>query len=1082
MKAQCAFLRIVTVLAAALSFAGGLNSSSRAAVVNFSWTQNSESDLAGYKLYYGPASRTYTNNVLLGKVNTYSMDVPDQTPCYFALVAYNSNYVQSALSTELRYPNAPVLGALAARTIAEDSSVSIPLSVGDVDTPLSALTLSAVSSNLTLVPANNITFSGTGSNRTMTITPASNRSGSAGISVRVSDGAFTITRSFLLTVTGIADAPTISSIADTTIDEDTEAGPFSFTISDADTPATKLKLRVASSNTRVIATNRIFLSVTNGIGTVRLRPPRNRNGSAMITLTVSDPNGLSASRSFNFTVRPVNDAPTITSIPNRALREDQRTKISFQVSDVETASSNLQVTASSSNPGVVPQQDLILGIASTNRTLTIVPAYNVSGSTVITLTVSDGEATASTAFTVTYSSVNDAPVVSRPPNLTVNRLNPVPPIPFTVWDAETAADQLGITLTSSNTTLLPTTNMVLSGAGTNRTLTLTPRPNTFGRSLITIRVSDGVTNTRVSFLFTFTSSNNAPVLTVPASLAGNPGTAVAVHGMNVADLDAGINNLNFRISAANGTLSIDTAVIGGVMPSQVSGNNSGNLTVVAPLAALNTTLASAGGVTYTSRSDFSGTETLVVTVNDNGFSGAGGAKTDTEIIPIQVAGANRLQAWRASYFIAADLQDPAKEATVWGDLADPDNDGRLNLMEFALGLNPLGSEPQEFAFVTQIVSDTGNRYLTLTFNARMNEPTLQYIPEVSPDGTTWSATAQRTANLPVNSEFAQVTYQDSVPIISDTARFIRLRVSHGGSETTSEPFVGSAVTVPGVAGTGERVGYFSLRAVRPAVYAGKATSVGTSAITDSGANWTSGLFAGRGALYAEFDNGLEADIQQLDIPSSTLSFAGALPPSVNPGAAYRIREHHTLASVFGPADQAGLLAGASEAEAEAVLHHIPETQETKTYFYVNASTGWVQPDYSSASSTVIYPEQGLMVRRRTSGDLTLAFSGPLKHWPSLIRVLPDYNFLGLYNRARPVRLNDLNLIASGFVAGDTANDADNIVKVNSDGTMTTFYLNPQGWYDSNNQAAGDVTFLPGTVFIIYRRPPAAAFDWLLPAQ
>jgi hypothetical protein len=640
-------------------------------------------------------------------------------------------------------------------------------------------------------------------------------------------------------------------------------------------------------------------------------------------------------------------------------------------------------------------------------------------------------------------------------------------------------------LTSSNTTLMPTTNMVVSGTGTNRTLTLTPRPNTYGRSLITIRVSDGVTNTRVSFLFTFTSSNNAPVLTVPASLAGRPGTAIAVHGVNVADLDAGINNLNLRISAANGTLAIDTAVTGGVIPSQVSGNNSGNVTIVAPLAALNTTLASAGGVTYTSRSDFNGTETLVVTVNDNGFSGAGGAKTDTETIPIQVAGSNRLEAWRAGYFTAADLQDPAKEATVWGDLADPDNDGRLNLMEFTLGLNPLGSEPQEFAFVTQIVTDTGNRYLTLAFNARINEPLLHYSPEVSSDNVTWSATAQRTANLPVNSEFAQVTYQDSVPITSDTARFIRLRVSNvsnGGSETTSEPFVGSVASIPGVAGTAERVGYFSLRAVRPAVYAGKVTSVGTAAITDSGANWTSGLFAGRGALYAEFDTGLEADIQQVNFGSRTLSFAGPLPPSVNPGAAYRIREHHTVASVFGPANQAGLLAGANEAEAEAVLHHIPETQETKTYFYVNASTGWVQPDYSPASGTVIYPEQGLMVRRRTTGDLTLAFSGPLKHWPSLIRVLPDYNFLGLYNRSRPVRLNDLNLIASGFLTGDTVNDGDNIVKLNSDGTMTSFYLNPQGWYDSNNQAAGDVTFSPGTVFIIYRRSPAAAFDWLLPAQ
>jgi Big-like domain-containing protein len=762
-------LKTLALLAALPAF------SIHAAVVSFAWTQNSETNLAGYNLYYGPASRTYTNHVVLGKVGACTIsNLADGATYYFAIAAFNSNNLESVYSTELQYPNAPVLGAITNRTISEDTTVSIPVSISDVDTPLANLTLSATSSNLVLVPASNITFSGTSSNRTMTVRPAPDLSGSVGILVTLSDGVLTTNRSFVLTVTAVPDAPTISQIASVTTDEDVFTGLISFTVSDADTAATNLTVRALSSNPTLIPTNRIVLAGTNNTRTVQLQATTNQYGSATITLTVSDPGGLSASTNFNFTVRSINDLPTITQITNRTLLEDEQTTISFAVSDVETAWANLQVTATSSTASVVPAQGLVLGVSGTNHNLTVTPATNAVGSTTITVTVNDGTASTSRVFTVTYQAVNDLPFVSQPSDLTVNKPNPVPTIPFTIWDAETTANQLVITLTSTNTTLLPTNNMTVSGNGTNRVLTLTPVANQFGTTRIVIRVSDPLTNSRVGFLFTYTGSNNPPVLTVPGPLAGNAGAAIAVQGIRVSDLDVGTNNLNLTLSAANGTLSVSTSVPGGVRANQVSSNNSANVTIAAPLTALNTTLTNTSGLTYTSRADFGGTEMLVVTVSDNGFSGSDGAKTDTKTIAIQVAGS--LQTWRATYFTAADLQNPAKEATVWGDFADPDNDGRHNLMEFALGLNPLGSEPQELVFVTQIVNQSGNQYLTLTYNSRIAEPLLQYVTEVSADNVTWSATAQRTANIQVNPQFERVTYQDTVPITSETARFMRLRV------------------------------------------------------------------------------------------------------------------------------------------------------------------------------------------------------------------------------------------------------------------------------------------------------------------
>src|SRR6185436_1256419 len=77
---------------------------------------------------------------------------------------------------------------------------AIPFTVGDGDTTLNNLTLSPASSNPTLVPTGNIVFGGSGANRTVTVTPAANQTGSATITVTVSDGVNTASDSFVLTV------------------------------------------------------------------------------------------------------------------------------------------------------------------------------------------------------------------------------------------------------------------------------------------------------------------------------------------------------------------------------------------------------------------------------------------------------------------------------------------------------------------------------------------------------------------------------------------------------------------------------------------------------------------------------------------------------------------------------------------------------------------------------------------------------------------------------------------------------------------------------------------------------------------
>lgn len=104
---------------------------------------------------------------------------------------------------------------------------------------------------------------------------------------------------------------------------------------------------------------------------------------------------------------PVNTAPTITAIKNVTINEDSSSPaIPFTITDAQTSATALSVSA-------VPTTTLvstILGGSGENRTVTLVPAANQSGSTTVTVTVSDGTLSTSNVFSITVNPVNDAPV------------------------------------------------------------------------------------------------------------------------------------------------------------------------------------------------------------------------------------------------------------------------------------------------------------------------------------------------------------------------------------------------------------------------------------------------------------------------------------------------------------------------------------------------------------------------------------------------------------------------------------------------------------------------------------------------
>ncbi|NQX01828.1 Ig-like domain repeat protein, partial [bacterium] len=121
------------------------------------------------------------------------------------------------------------------------------------------------------------------------------------------------------------------------------------------------------------------------------------------------------------------------------------------------------------------------------------------------------------------------------------------------------------------------------------------------------------------------------------------------------------------------------------------------------------------------------------------------------------------QTWLAGYFNATDLANPAREATVWGPLADPDGDSLVNLLEYALELSPMRSNPPPPG-----LQATGSP-LSLTFKRARAE--LTYSVQAGGNLTTWQDLA--TNSFPVGTTG---TVTDTAPA-SEPRRLLRLQVS-----------------------------------------------------------------------------------------------------------------------------------------------------------------------------------------------------------------------------------------------------------------------------------------------------------------
>lgn len=145
--------------------------------------------------------------------------------------------------------------------------------------------------------------------------------------------------------------------------------------------------------------------------------------SYSIRLRATDQGGLTYEEPVTITVTNVNESPTIIGInAAQSVREDTPTdNLNFLVSDPETPAGNLMLSATSSNPQLLPVENIAFGGTGTNRSLVVTPATNQNGTGTITVTVSDGVFTRNQTFHVAVRDVDDpAEIVLRSAPLDYN--------------------------------------------------------------------------------------------------------------------------------------------------------------------------------------------------------------------------------------------------------------------------------------------------------------------------------------------------------------------------------------------------------------------------------------------------------------------------------------------------------------------------------------------------------------------------------------------------------------------------------------------------------------------------------------
>ena len=328
------------------------------------------------------------------------------------------------------------------------------------------------------------------------------------------------------------------------------------------------------------------------------------------------------------------------------------------------------------------------------------PNSNFTGTDTFTYRANDGTNNSNVATaTITVNPVNDAPVNTVPASITVTEDVATALTGISVADVDSGASSLQMTFSVGSGTLAATAGggvtvtgsgsgtVTLTGTATNLNsfiagsgLTFTTAANATSAVTLTVSTSDqgntgsgGAKSDTDNVTLNVTAVNDAPVNTVPTSIAVTEDVATALTGISVADVDAGSANLQITLSVGSGTLA--AAAGGGVT---VGGSGTASLVLTGSASNLNAFI-SASNVSFTTAANATAAVTLTVATSDLGNTGSGGARTDSDTVTLNVTAVNDAPVLAGANNLTGITEDPSSNAgtlvsaLLSGQVTDPDS-------------------------------------------------------------------------------------------------------------------------------------------------------------------------------------------------------------------------------------------------------------------------------------------------------------------------------------------------------------------------------------------------------------------------
>ncbi len=469
----------------------------------------------------------------------------------------------------------PIINIPPSFSFNEDSYLSFSLSpyISDIDNPNSSLTINCNNTEHLNITINQLN---------VRIDPQANWNGTESLELSVSDGTTPVNAQFNITVNPVNDAPVLNLPSSITVQEDTaQIIDFSGFISDIDNSLDQLSLIINNTNHLNVSINQFQVTIT---------PQNNWFGTENLHVYLSD-GALNTLGILPISVTMINDTPIINLPDSFTLNEDTPLSMSLDpyLSDIDNVINSLTIQGSNSEH---------LTISTNQRSVTITPAANWSGTEQIQLTVTDGNTSSSDFVSIIVSPVNDAPTINLPTQFTTLEDTPLTiDLSQYINDIDNNLSELSINISNSINVITQINGM---------SLTFTPNLNWNGNAEFTISVSDGINRS------TQTSKSKTKPLNSPDRLITSDQFNLIVTSVNDAPI---VNNpmipVSFDEDTINNTINLNLVftdpdlAFGDHLSYSVSGNDSIMVSITN------------GMVTLTPNHNWNGERTLVFEATDS---------------------------------------------------------------------------------------------------------------------------------------------------------------------------------------------------------------------------------------------------------------------------------------------------------------------------------------------------------------------------------------------------------------------------------------------------------------------------------